>query len=289
MNSSIIKFKNESSQLDLKMSNVTFLNLATERFKIFWALMKEGYRFKDKLIILEYHLRSPLQFLNYLLGVKNSRNLRGDVFIKNRYGLFFCGDNFASLFGCCSVCEPVMRKYLLVKEGDIVIDAGANCGMFTIPFARMLKNTGVVIAIEPDKKNIELLKKNIKLNKLDNVRVIEKGCFSKKGEMTLYLDDFGTGGHSLLKKNVAEKEIIPVDNLDNILKNLKTNRVNFIKIDVMGVELETFKGARQILKRDHPKIIFELLNKEDKKEVYKFLSQYGYKIKQITDWNHFAI
>ena len=60
-------------------------------------------------------------------------------------------------------------------------------------------------------------------------------------------------------------------------------------MDVMGVELETFKGAKKILKNSHPKIIFELLHKEDKNEVYSYLSQFGYKIKQITDWNHVAI
>ena len=141
------------------MGNTNFLSLVGERIKSFFVLMKEGYGFKDKVIILEYYLKSPLHFFNYYLGIKNSRTLKGDVLIKNKYGLFFCGNNFSSLFGSCSMCEPVMRKYMKLEKG-IAIDAGANCGMFTIPLARMLGDKGKVISIEPDKKNIEILRLN---------------------------------------------------------------------------------------------------------------------------------
>ena len=264
-----------------------FLKLVNERLKMFSSLIKEGYTIKDKLIILIYHLKLPLQAFNYFIGRRNSRKLFTNVYIKNRYGLFFCGDNFSSVFGVSSSCEPIMREYLVLNEG-VAIDMGSNCGMFTIPLAKMLGDRGRVISIEPDKKNIRLLKKNIILNGLKNVTVVERGCFSKEGRMTFYLDELGTGGHSLLKGRGA-KETIHVDTIDNILKNLKIYHVDLIKMDVMGVELEAFKGAKQTLKKSHPKIVFELLNKEDKERVYSFLSKYGYKIKQITDWNHFAV
>ena len=274
--------------MNISTEKINFFDLIGERLKNFFFLMKEGYKLRDKMIILEYHLKAPAQLLNYFMKRTNSRKLIGDVFIKNRYGLFFCGNNFSSIFGVCSICEPVVRKEVVLDKG-IAIDIGSNCGMYTIPLARMLKNKGKVISIEPEKKNIKLLKKNVSLNRLKNVIVIDKGCFSKKRKMTFYLDNFGTGGHSLLKRKGAKKEIIPVDTLDNILKSLKINHVDLIKVDVMGVELETFKGAKKILKKSHPKIIFELLNKEDKEKVYKFLSQYNYKIKQITEWNHLAV
>ncbi|MFH1325755.1 MAG: FkbM family methyltransferase [archaeon] len=250
--------------------------------------MKEGYKFKDKLIILRFHLKTPLHLLNYLLGIKNSRRLYGNVFIKNRYGLFFCGNNFSSVFGVGSMSEPIVRKELIIKKG-VMMDIGANCGMFTIPTAKMLGKNGRVISIEPDKKNIKLLKKNVGLNNLKNVDVIEKGVFSKKGKMTFYLDDIGTGGHSLLKSEVKKKEIISVDTIDNTLSKLKINHVDLIKIDVEGVEIEAFKGAKKILKKSHPKIIFEALSEHKREEIYKFLNQYGYKIKKITDCNYVAV
>lgn len=268
---------------------VNILSLISERIESFFVLMKEGYRLKDKMILFRYYLKGPLQLLNYLIGIKNPRKLKGDVYIKNQYGLFFCGDNFASIYGCGSMSESVMRKHLGILNKGIFVDLGANCGMFTIPLARMLKENGKVISIEPDKRNIDLLRKNVELNKLDNVIIIEKGTFSKKENKILYIDNIGTGGHTLLKKDGARQEIISVDKLDNILRELNVNHVNLIKMDVMGVEFETFEGAKETLKRDHPKIIFELLHKEDRDRVYKFLSQYNYKIKQITNENHLAI
>jgi FkbM family methyltransferase len=270
------------------MNNANILKLGWDRIKSFFVLLKEGYTLKDKLTILSYYFKSPLHILNYLRGVKNSRKMGGEVYIKNRFGLFYCGDNYSSVFGCSTICEPIMSQYVTLGQG-VAVDLGANCGMFTIPLARMLGEKGKVISVEPDKKNIELLKKNISLNNLTNVSVVEKGCFSKKGKMTFYLDNIGAGGHSLLEKKDYKKETIQVDTLDNILRNLKIKKVDLIKMDVMGVELETLKGAKQVLKKSHPKIVFELLHKEDKNKVYEFLYKYNYKIKQITAWNHLAV
>jgi len=267
--------------------NKGLFGVIKERIKVFFSLMKEGYRLKDKLIILEYHLRAPIHFLNYLIGKKNSRELSGNVYIKNRYGLFFCGKNFSSVFGVSSICEPEVRKEFVLKEG-IAMDIGANCGMFTVHLAKMLGDKGKVVSIEPERENIALLKKNVELNRLKNVSIVEKGVYSKKGEMTFYLDDFGTGGHSLLKNEDAKKEIIKIDTIDNILKSLKIKHVNLIKIDVEGVELEAFKGAKKTLKKSHPKIIFEAVDEEKRKEIEKFLSVYGYKIRRIGDYNYVA-
>jgi FkbM family methyltransferase len=270
------------------MDNTNILNLGWNRIRSFFVLIKEGYTFKDKITILSYYLKSPLHLINYIRGIKNSRKLSRGVYLKNRFGVFYCGDNYSSVFGCSTICEPIMSKYVVLEKG-IAVDLGSNCGMFTIPLARSLGKNGRVISVEPDKKNIALLKNNLVLNKLTNVSVVEKGCFSKKGEMTFYLDDIGAGGHSLLEHGITKKEIIKVDTLDNILKNLKIKKVDLIKMDVMGVELETLKGAKQVLKKSHPKIVFELLHKEDKDKVYEFLYRYNYKIKQITTWNHIAI
>lgn len=258
-----------------------------ERIKIFFYLMKEGYRIKDKLIILEYHLRWPIQLANYLIGKKNSRKLRGNVYIKNKYGLFFCGNNFSSVFGAGSFCEPEIRKEFTLKKG-VALDIGANLGMFSIPLAKELGNNGKVISIEAEKKNVELLRKNVKLNNLSNVLIIGKGAYSKKGQMTFYLDSIGTGGHSLMKENSAKTETIEVDTIDNILDELKAKKINIIKIDVEGAEIDVFKGAKKTLSKSRPKIIFEALDDKKKREIEAFLSRYNYKIRKIGEWNYVA-
>jgi len=269
------------------MDKSKILKEALDRIKIFFYLMKEGYKLKDKFIILEYHLRLPFQIFNYLIGKKNSRKLIGDVYIKNQYGLFFCGNNFSGVFGAGSFCEPEVRREFKIEDG-IAFDVGANLGMFSIPLARALTGKGKVISIEAEKKNSELLLKNIKLNNLNNVSVVGKGAYSKKGKMTFYLDNIGTGGHSLMKGESAKKETIEVDTLDNIASELKINNVSIIKIDIEGAEIEALKAANGILSKNRPKIIFEAVDEKKLAEIEKFLSQYDYKIRKIGDWNYVA-
>ena len=105
------------------MVKISLLSSITERVEGFFVLMKEGYRFKDKVVILKFHLKLPMHFLNHLIGIKNSRKLDGEVFIKNRYGLFFCGNNFSSVFGVGSMCEPIVMKELEIKKG-VMMDIG---------------------------------------------------------------------------------------------------------------------------------------------------------------------
>jgi FkbM family methyltransferase len=273
--------------MDLSEEKINFSDLVRERLNNFFVLMKEGYQLRDKIIILEYHLKAPIQLLKYLLGIKNSRKLVGKVFLKNRYGLFSCGDNFSSIYGISSICEPIVRKEVILTNG-VAMDIGANCGMYTIPLAKMLGSNGRVIAIEAEKNNAKLLRENVSLNNLKNVSVIEKGCFSKKGEMSFYIDNYGTGGHSLLEIENARKEIIQTDTIDNILKDLGIEHVDLIKIDVEGVEIEAFKGAKNILNKSHPRIIFEAMTPEKINEITDFLKEYKYNIRKITEVNYIA-
>ncbi len=61
-----------------------------------------------------------------------------------------------------------------IKEGDIVIDVGANIGYYTLIFAQLVGKTGKVFAFEPEPKNFEILKKNIEINNYGNVTVEKK-------------------------------------------------------------------------------------------------------------------
>lgn len=254
--------------------------------KINWvsSIIKSGYSLKDKFILCFYFMVWPLR----KAFLKNMK-LISDVTIKNQEGIFYCSNDFSAVWGAHPSCESELRKYFGTVRG-VFIDIGANIGKYSIMVGNKLKNKGNVIAIEPESKNFKILEKNIRLNNLNNVIVISKGCFSKKGKLTFYLDNIGTGGHSLVKKEVGNKKIeIEVDTLDNILKNLKIKRVDLIKIDVEGAEADVLKGAEKTLKKHHPKIIFEAWNEEYLKKCKKILDKFGYDIKQIAPENYIAI
>lgn len=256
--------------------------------KEYLTLIKEGYSFKDKIVIASYFL----SFIYNLLIKNKKHNLFSNVTLKNEDGIFFCSNNIFSVVCGSSFYEPKVRKIISknIKEG-VFIDVGANIGKYAIMVGRRLKNKGKVIAIEPMPENFEILKKNIKLNNLRNVIPVKCALGNEEGEGFLYLETKGKGAHSLLSNSpyVTQNKIkVKIRKLDNVLKELKIEKVDLIKIDVEGFEAEVLKGARKTLKKYHPKIIFEAWNENYLKRVKEILKPFNYKIKKIDDVNYFA-
>ena len=84
-----------------------------------------------------------------------------------------------------SLLEGFESKFVVdkIKSGWTVLDIGANIGFYTIQFSNQVGLNGKVIAVEPAADNLYLLKKNIKVNHLKNVSIIEKAISSKSQNM----------------------------------------------------------------------------------------------------------
>jgi len=97
--------------------------------------------------------------------------------------------------------EWPLRAYLKEyspKEGDVVFDCGAYCGVSTYFFSKMVGESGKVYAFEPDDLNYEVLLKNIERHHLTNVIPVKKGLYSKRGEIS-FNNEGGTrwGSHKV--------------------------------------------------------------------------------------------
>ena len=148
--------------------------------------------------------------------------------------------------------ENVYDKGLKISKGDIVIDVGANVGMFTVKAAKQVGNSGLVIAIEPAESNLNLLKKNIELNKFKNVITIPKAVGSLEGNSKFYISKH-SATHSMVlmpfNQEIVKNEIeVEVDTLDNIAQQLNLKKIDFVKMDAEGAELTILKGAEKSLK-----------------------------------------
>ena len=161
------------------------------------------------------------------------------------------------------------RKYHL-RKGDVAIDVSAGFGNDAAVYSREVGDEGKVISIEPAKNNLMCLKKNIELNKLKNVTVIQKGLWSKKDRLRFYLNPV-PGGHSLVTHQDDAIKIIEieVDTLDNILRQLGIDRVNFIKIDIEGAEIEALKGMKETLRNNDVKLAIASYHKVNGEPTYK--------------------
>lgn len=256
----------------------------------YFKLINEGVLFKDKFIIFLYFTNTPINLIKKCFKMPYSRKLIGNVTLKNKDGIFFCGKHIFNIWSGSDSYEKELRDYFNIKKG-IFVDIGANLGKYSVIVGRQLNKKGEVVAIEPHPYNFRMLKKNIKLNKLDNVILKKMACSKSKDILDLYLDEVGLcggGGHSLVKKMGNNKISVKVDTLDNILKELGIKKIDLIKIDVEGAEVDVLKGTVKTLKRYHPKIIFEAWNNKCLKKVEEVLYKFNYKIKKINDTNYFA-
>jgi len=151
------------------------------------------------------------------------------------------------------ILDDVYEQPFHVRADDIVIDIGASVGLFTLKAAREVGSEGQVIAIEPEPENLTLLRCNMDSNGLTNVvNIIGKACGSHRATVPLYLHT-GWGGHSLYEASASSIEV-RMDSLDNIVSELALDRVDFIKIDAEGAELDILKGAEKTLSLPNVKL-----------------------------------
>ena len=142
-----------------------------------------------------------------------------------------------------------------VQPGDIVLDCGANIGVFTKK--ALARGAKKVISIEPAPKTLEALRKNFAPEiSSGRVVVVPKGVWSSEGKMELAINDADQALNSLVMEGpgVSDKISIPVTTIDTIVAGLGLDRVDFIKMDIEGSEKSALAGARETIRRFRPKL-----------------------------------
>ena len=145
-----------------------------------------------------------------------------------------------------------------LSDGDVVIDGGANQGVFTTAFASKVGASGRVIAFEPMEYAVAKIHKNLTLNGFENTTVIQKGLSDKTGSATL---DLGRGvGSASITNDYGGGNTVTIEttNIDTEVANLNIDRLDFIKLDIEGAELMALHGARETIDKYHPTICMEI-------------------------------
>jgi FkbM family methyltransferase len=202
----------------------------------------------------------------------------------NRYQPF----DLESLYILSPDFEPWMNNYLSKFEG-VVIDVGAHIGKYTIWLAK--KTKGKVVALEPNPLVYKVLLKNIKLNNLKNVIALNVGAWSSEKSFMLNVSRFA--GHSSIFKNHIENEIIhvreiKVKTIDDIIDNYNIRKVDFIKIDVEGSEIEVLNGMMRVLKEHKPKLVVEVM-KWNTEQFKKILNDLEYSLELVPESGNYYV
>lgn len=151
-----------------------------------------------------------------------------------------------------------------VEPGDYVIDGGSCFGDMALQFAEATGENGHVFAFEFIKDNIELLNKNLMLNpKLSSrVTLIEQPLWSDSVS-NLYIIEKGAASQVVLDEPDAYSQRICTASIDDLVQSNAIPRVDFIKLDIEGAELDCLMGAKNTIQRFKPKLAICLYHNID--------------------------
>lgn len=162
----------------------------------------------------------------------------------------------------------------LVKPGDVVVEAGAHVGTITVPLARAVGPDGAVYAYEPQEHLHSMLHDNISGNGLRHVFAV-RSALGAASSVTRYTPNPGnTGAVELGAAGVFET---PVETLDA----MSLARLDLIKADVEGMEVEVLLGAQHTIERCRPAVYVENDRAEKTRHLLDLLFGWGYRV-----WRH---
>ena len=171
-------------------------------------------------------------------------------------------------------------KWLRPKRGEVVIDIGAHIGRYTMSIAKAVGDEGMVVAIEPHPENYKALQRNIELNRLKNAIALNLAAWEKDCELRLFIGDC-TGHHSARINRGLGLFKSKARAMDNVLKELSLDRIDWIKIDVEGAECEVLYGLGETLSKQNPKIVIEI-SCENTHETKRFMKDHEYELIRIS-------
>jgi FkbM family methyltransferase len=248
-------------------------------------------------------LFKPIRELTYQL-FKNS--LTGKFLIVKRrdcncYMLVDTSDTYGTDVLRSGKIETPEDEFIkkLAKPNMVIVDIGAHWGGFSLLFGKLMEGKGKVISFEASKRNFNILRKNICINRLtDIVKPFHFAVGDKETLLKFPLAATSSGHNSLIRKDLPIKgyEEVKQIKLDDFLPDLGIEKIDFLKIDIEGYEYFALKGAEKLIKNSpnlwlfieySPKFMdeetFEKLTEFLRENFNKVFLAYGGKIFE-SDW-----
>ncbi len=156
--------------------------------------------------------------------------------------------------------EPTVTKLLpgFVRQEGTVLDIGANIGYYSLLLSRLVGARGLVIAVEPHPENSHLLELNLRLNGVNNVRVMSVAVSDKVGTAEMFVAE-GSNWHSLhpTERTGQKTILVPTVTIDMIASQFE-RPIDLIRMDIEGWETKALQGAEETLRRDRPSLVIEV-------------------------------
>ncbi len=169
------------------------------------------------------------------------------------------------------ILTPEYNVPLSTKK-PIIIDCGANVGIFSILAWCYHGIESKVFSFEPVTENYRILALNVRDNRANCVP-IKKGVYDQKKDADIFLH--GNATHTFNEKS-SRTERIHLTTIDHVVKEMKLKRIDILKLDIEGAELKALKGAKKSL--GITKFVVVEANGKELKEISDFLLKNGFQL-----------
>lgn len=203
------------------------------------------------------------------------RGRRG-VFVANNNDIYI-GRALIEYGEFCEIEWQLLAPYC--KYEGVVVEVGANIGAHTVNIAKAVGPGGRVVAIEPQPIVFQSLCANLALNSILNVDALNCACADTSRLLLMPPIDYGHpgnfGGVSLVETNASSGLRVRCEPLDDLLQGF--DRIDLIKIDVEGMELDVIAGASRVIQRFMPVLYVENDRPKKSRQLIECLHALGYR------------
>ncbi len=151
----------------------------------------------------------------------------------------------------------------MISAGDVVLDVGANYGLYTRFLAELVGKNGLVMSLEPVPETHDTVLYNVKKAQLSQVKVMPLAASNQNGEAVVFIPTWEDGSDNFYEASLQPSSStrgrslkIQTTRLDDLCKDF--TRLDFIKLDVEGHEPEALAGAKNLIQQFRPAMLIEI-------------------------------
>jgi len=188
--------------------------------------------------------------------------------------------------------RPALERLLrVVRPGWVVWDCGTYLGYYSALLARRVGAAGQVVAIEPDPRNLERTRANVRRNGFTNVRYVHGAIAAASGEVDFLLQEntnshipgcyVGAAPDAEQGREDGRLVRVPALALDDAARDGTLPRPQLIKLDIEGAEELALPSAREMVRRWRPLLCVELHNPACDAALWHFAGETGYTLQSL--------
>jgi len=217
----------------------------------------------------------------------NNTNFKIPIIAKKGYSNIFMSEPWM---------VELLKVVLPIKKG-LFIDVGANLGQ-TLLKLKCVDPTIRYIGFEPNPNCNFYLQKLISANEFSNVKLIPVGISTKDelGKLVFYSDSQTDSCASIIDEfrpgeKVFRTEYVPIFKIDSLIEKIELDGLSVLKIDVEGAELEVLKSFKEVISKEQPVILIEILpvyssdnikRSKRQEEIENLINELGYSIYRVS-------